>query len=169
MGVISSPPQHKAALPRGCCLFCCPSPAAHHPTLSVPRRQQFSSTGTFPLRNVPACPTRARSGTSPCPGGSNSPPREHFPSEMCPPAPTRARSGTYSVDRRLVFVVREIRRKHLPLPDCILQRGTAPSKTILFGKEHHTLPNRSPVGVADPTEFHEQPTRNNTDYYKFHT
>ena len=138
VGVISSPPQHKAALPRGCCLFSCPSPAAHHPTLSVPRRQQFSSTGTFPLRNVPACPHQ---GTL----------RHLF------------------VPRRLVFFVREIRREHLPLPDCILQRGTAPSKTILFGKEHHTLPNCSPVGVAVPSEFHEQPTRNNTYYYKFHT
>ena len=102
-------------------------------------------------------------------GGSYSPPRKHFPIRMCPPVPTRALSGTFSADRRLVFFVREIRRDHLPLPDCILQRGTAPSKTILFGKEHHTLPNRSPVGVAVPSEFHKQPTRNNTYYYKFHT
>ena len=25
------------------------------------------------------------------------------------------------------------------------------------------------MGVAVPSEFHEQPTRNNTDYFKFHT
>ena len=37
VGVISSPPQHKAALPRGCCLFSCPSlPFPPPPALPLP-------------------------------------------------------------------------------------------------------------------------------------
>ena len=46
------------------------------------------------------------------------------------------------------------------MPDNILQRGTAPSKTILFGKEHHIPTNHSPVGVAVPSEFHERNSGN---------
>ena len=125
-------------------------------TLCVPRRLVFPFPGTFPHRNVPACPHPGTLRHLFVPRRQQFPSTGTFPHRNVPACPHPGTLRHLFVPRRLVFFVREIRRDHLPLPDSILQRGTAPSKTILFGKEHHTLPNRSPVGVAVPSEFHER-------------
>ena len=56
---------------------------------------------------------------------------------------------------RLTVSVRDIQREHIPPTETSPRRGTAPSKTILFGKEHHPLPEHALHRATVPSEFHE--------------